>query len=144
MSNITGSVVGSPAPDSIDFRPVSEGGGRSTVIDLELQDDNNILEGNRTFFVELSWNVNCSTFQSGENSVHCDCTSQSRSFETCGCNIVLENAVVTIEDDDGRSAMCIHYNVYQYIKLDRCESVCLCVCHGCDVTSATCTLGTRL
>ncbi len=35
---------------------------------------------------------------------------------------------------------------HQYIKLDRCEFVCDClsVCHGCDVTSATCTLGTRL
>ncbi len=37
----------------------------------------------------------------------------------------------------------------QYYKLDRCESVCLSVVcvsvrHGCDVTSATCTLGTRV
>ncbi len=32
-------------------------------------------------------------------------------------------------------------NNYQYINVDR---VCVCVHYGCDVTSATCTLGTRL
>ncbi len=35
-------------------------------------------------------------------------------------------------------------NCYQYFNVDRCESVRSCVRHGFDVTSATCTLGTRL
>ncbi len=30
------------------------------------------------------------------------------------------------------------------VNLCVCVCVCVCVCHGCDVTSATCTLGTRL
>ncbi len=96
-------MTGGPVPASIDFRPFAEGGRSSYAIEFDLQDDNNMLEPNRTFFVELTWNANCSTSQSMASSVHCDCGQLTRVFLECGCDIVLENAIVTIQDDDGRS-----------------------------------------
>ncbi len=108
-----------PVPASITFIPVADGGSNSYEIKINLQAGNNILQPDRTFFVELTTN-NCSTFQSTNSTVPCNCPQTI----SCGCKIVLENAIVTIQDDDGRSLPIYSQHHTEF----PCVTVYVCVC----------------